>query len=294
MFDICTIGHLSLDKVVTAQSTKYLPGGTSFYFSKVLMHSDLKYRLITALAEQDYQPIHDLRAAGVDVQVLPSSKTVFFENVYSSTQNSRKQFVSQKASPFRMSQIPVTDAKIFHLGPLLNDDIPVDMIKHLSTTGLVSLDIQGYLRHVSDKRVVHLDWVDKKSALPHVSILKANEFEMKIATGKTNVRDGARYLADLGVQEVIITLGSKGSIIYKNGIFYKIRAFKPAAVVDATGCGDTYMAGYLWQYCKGADVQEAGEFGAALATVNIGTFGPMEGPSTRVLESVEKSFSLPK
>src|SRR5436189_5815673 len=103
MFDICTIGHLSLDKVVTAQSTKYLPGGTSLYFSKVLTYSDLKYRLITALAEQDYQPVEELRAAGVDVYVVPSSRTVHFENVYSLSHNSRKQYVPQKASPFRMS-----------------------------------------------------------------------------------------------------------------------------------------------------------------------------------------------
>jgi hypothetical protein len=32
MYDICTIGHITLDKVVTAQSVKYMPGGTSFYF----------------------------------------------------------------------------------------------------------------------------------------------------------------------------------------------------------------------------------------------------------------------
>lgn len=290
MFDICAIGHISLDKVVTAESIKYLPGGTSFYFSKLLLYSNLKYRLITALAPQDYQTIHDLRAAGIDVHVLPSSHTVYFENVYSADQNHRKQYVLQKAAPFDISQMPLTNAKIFHLGPLLHDDIPVNMIEYLSKRGLVSLDIQGYLRHIINKKVVHLDWCDKITALPNVGILKANEFEMKVITGKTDVWDGAKYLANLGVPEVVITLGSKGSIIYKSGVFYTIRAFKPAAVIDTTGCGDTYMAAYLWKRSIGSEVQEAGEFGAALATLKIGTFGPFSGASTQITNLMEKSF----
>ena len=288
MFDICTIGHISMDKVVTAQSTKYLPGGTSFYFSRLILYSDLKYRLITALAPRDYQSVHDLRNAGIDVHVLPSTQTVFFENIYSADQDHRKQQVLHQASPFHVSDMPHTQARIFHLGPLLADDIPAAMIEHLSKTGLVSLDIQGYLRHVINKKVVHRDWRDKKTALPYVGILKANEFEMQVLTGKTNVWDGAKYLADLGVSEVILTLGSKGSIIFKSGIFYTIPAFKPAAVVDATGCGDTYMAAYLWMRIKGSEIQEAGEFGAAVATLKIGSFGPFSGPASEISNLLEK------
>ena len=288
MFDICTIGHISMDKVVTPQSTRYLPGGTSFYFSRLILYSGLKYRLITALAVKDYQTVHDLRAEGIDVFVLPSNETVFFENIYSADLDHRKQQVLHQASPFQVSELPHTQARVFHLGPLLANDIPVQMIEHLSKTGLVSLDIQGYLRHVSNKKVIHLDWRDKVAALPFVGILKANEFEMQVLTGKTNVRDGAKYLADLGVPEVVLTLGSKGSVIYKGGIFYTIPAFKPSAVVDATGCGDTYMAAYLWMRIKGSEIQEAGEFGAALATLKIGSFGPFSGPSSEITNLLEK------
>jgi sugar/nucleoside kinase (ribokinase family) len=149
---------------------------------------------------------------------------------------------------------------------------------------MVSLDIQGYLRYVKDKKVFYEDWADKKEALPHVSILKANEFEMEVVTGTSDVREGAQYLADLGVKEVIITLGSKGSLIYKDNHFFQIPAYKPAAVVDATGCGDTYMAGYLSKKVAGASVQEAGEFGAAMATLKIQSSGPFSGDAEMVEE----------
>ena len=39
----------------------------------------------------------------------------------------------------------------------------------------------------------------------------------------------------------------------------------------ATGCGDTYMAGYLYQRLKGAGIQDAGEFAAAMATLKLGS-----------------------
>lgn len=277
MIDICTIGHISLDKIVTPQSVNYMPGGTSFYFSKTLLHADLSYKLVTALAPQDHQIVDDLRADGVDIYTLPSQHTVYFQNSYSADQNHREQQVLRKASPFSVSLMPPITAKVFHLGPLLSDDIPVRLIEELAKRGLVSLDIQGYLRRVWHKKVVYEDWADKKRVLPFVSILKANESEMEVVTGRKTPRDGAMYLADLGVREVIITLGSEGSLIYTDGTFYEIPAFKPAAVVDATGCGDTYMAGYLWKRVLGSQIQEAGEFGAALATMKVGSSGPFTG-----------------
>ncbi|AUD01302.1 PfkB family carbohydrate kinase [Spirosoma pollinicola] len=291
MYDICTIGHISLDEIVTAQRVTSMPGGTSFYFAKTLQYSDIKHKLITALAPREYPIIDDLRAEGIDVYALPSRHTVYFKNSYSDDQNHREQYVLQKASPFRVSQMPAVSAKVFHLGPLLFDDIPAQLIKDLSKKALVSLDVQGYLRSVRNQKVMYHDWVDKGRILPYVDILKANEFEMEVVTGRKNARDGAMYLADLGVEEVIITLGSMGSLIYTKGVFYQIPAFKPTAVVDATGCGDTYMAGYLWKRVQGNQVQEAGEFGAALATLKVASSGPFSGSSDLIMSLVEQGVT---
>ena len=287
MYDICTIGHITLDKVVTAQSVKYMPGGTSFYFSKALRQFDVDYMLVTALAEKENHILSALRDENIQIFSQPSEFTVYFENIYSANQDHREQNVLHKAAPFTTAQMPDIESRIFHLGPLLSDDITVDLLKSLAQKGTVSLDIQGYLRYVKDQKVLYKDWADKKEALPHVSILKANEFEMEVVTGTSDVRKGAEYLADLGVKEVIITLGSKGSLIYKDNDFFKIPAYKPTAIVDATGCGDTYMAGYLSKKIQGAGVQEAGEFGAAMATLKIQSSGPFSGNAAMVEEVLQ-------
>jgi sugar/nucleoside kinase (ribokinase family) len=188
------------------------------------------------------------------------------------------QRVAQKADPFTAEQVLSVGARIFHLGPLLADDIPTELFKPLSEKGMVSLDVQGYLREVKNKNVHAVDWPSKKEALQYVHVLKANEFEMMVLTGETDVRKGARILFDWGVREVVITLGSKGSVIYNGRNFHVIPAYHPiTSVVDATGCGDTYMAGYLFCRCKGKGLQESGEFAAAMATLKIESSGPFMG-----------------
>ncbi|MEZ0484392.1 PfkB family carbohydrate kinase [Fibrella aquatica] len=280
MIDICTIGHLSLDKVTTPRTVAYMPGGTSFYFSKALSQADLTYQLITALSSKENYIVDELRSDGIDVYAIPSPHTVYFQNAYDEDLNNRQQHVLRKAIPFSSSQLPPVTAKIFHLGPLLSDDIPSQLLEELAQKGLVSLDIQGYLRRVWRKKVIYQDWADKKRVLPKVHTLKANEFEMQLVTGQKDILGGATYLADLGVKEVIITLGDRGSLIYTGGTLYKIPSFKPPTLVDTTGCGDTYMAGYLLKRVKGSSVQEAGEYGALLAGLKVGFAGPIPRLST--------------
>jgi len=245
---------------------------------------NIKYHLVTALALTEMAFVSGLQEKGVDVSVFPSTHTVSFENIYAVDQDHRIQRVLQKADAFSIEQLLPVAAKIFHLGPLLSDDIPVALIKALAGKGMVSLDVQGYLREVRDENVYPLDWAEKKEALPYVTILKANESEMEMLTGQTDTRRGAKIMSDWGVKEVVITLGSKGSVIYKDAVFYTIPAFKPVSAVDATGCGDTYMAGYLYQRIKGAGIQVAGEFAAAIATLKIQSSGPFTGNEVDVLQ----------
>ena len=283
--DICCIGHITLDKVVTKRSAVFMAGGTAFYFSNALSRMDVRYQLVTAVASDGMAGVTNLRLAGVDVTVLPSAHTVYFENIYGENQDHRTQRVLRTADPFPAAALFGAEARFFHLGPLLADDMPLELIRTLSAKGKISLDAQGYLRKVVDNRVIPVDWPEKREALRFVSILKTNEAEMAILTGQNGIRAGAKILADWGVKEVVITLGSQGSVIYVDQRFYDIPAYVPTtSVVDATGCGDTYMAGYLYQRSKGMPVQGAGEFAAAMATLKIEGSGPFNGAEDDVLE----------
>jgi sugar/nucleoside kinase (ribokinase family) len=261
-----------------------MAGGTSYYFSNAISHMDLNYMLVTSLAEKDKDIVEELRSNHIEVKAFPSAYTVYFENIYSNNQDHRTQRVAQKADPFTANQLLSVDARIYHLGPLLADDIPSELFKSLSEKGMISLDVQGYLREVRNRNVYAIDWPAKKEALQYVHVLKANESEMSVLTGETDVRKGARILFEWGVREVVITLGSKGSVIYNGRNFHIIPAYHPmTSVVDATGCGDTYMAGYLYSRSKGKSLQESGEFAAAMATLKIESSGPFTGTEEDIL-----------
>ena len=279
MNDICCIGHITLDKIITPKQTIYMPGGTSYYFSHGISHlNDWKnYKLVTSLAPSEYLSVDELTGKGLNVEIIPSKKTVYFENSYGINQNNRTQRVLAKADPFTVEKIQHIEAKIFHLGSLLSDDFSLDVIKYLSKKGILSVDAQGYLREVRGENVYPIDWCEKKEALKYVHILKVNEHEAKVLTGLDDYQAAARQLAEWGVKEVLLTLGSEGSIIYAENSFYYIPAYPPKEVVDATGCGDTYMLGYLYMRNKGVSYEEAGCFAAALSTVKLEKSGPFSG-----------------
>ena len=284
MFELCTIGHITLDKIQTTRSVKYMPGGTAYYFSKALRNFDISYLLITAVAKSEQYIIDDLGKEGIKIIGLPSNHTVHFENIYAENQDHREQNVLHQANPFTAEKLPEINAQIFHLGPLLYEDISTELFEKLSLKGMVSLDVQGLLRYVYNKKVMYKDLDNKAEILKYISVLKANEFEMEVVTGTKDLNDGARYLADMGVKEVVITCGSNGSLIYSNNIFHKIPAIKPVQTIDTTGCGDTYMAGYLYKKLRGAGIEECGLYGASIATLKINSFGPFTGHQ----EDVEK------
>lgn len=288
---ICCIGHITLDKIVTPKQTIYMPGGTSYYYSHGMSHlKDFKnYKLVTALAESEMKAVEDIRAKGIEVQVIPSRKTVYFENVYGEDQNNRTQRVLAKADPFTIEGLKDVEANIFHLGSLLSDDFSLEVIQYLSTKGRLSVDAQGYLREVRGEKVYAVDWQDKLDALKYIDILKVNEHEMEVLTGYNVPELAALRLAEWGVKEVLITLGSLGSLIYAENKFHHVPAYPPKEVVDATGCGDTYMAGYLYMRNKGASYQEAGCFAAAMSTLKLEHSGPFCGTEEDVLNIISST-----
>lgn len=286
MKDICCIGHITKDKIVTPNRTVYMAGGTSFYFSYAInqLPKDVTFSLVTAMDPTEKEPVEKMLKAGIDVSMNASRNTVFFENIYGENQNERKQRVLAKADPFTIQQLEHVDAKVFHLGSLLADDFPTEVVEYLSSKGRVSIDVQGYLREVRDEKVYPIDWKEKLKVLKHTYYLKVNETEMETITGLKDAHEAAKLIHAWGVTEVIITLGSEGSLVYVDDKFYEIPAYPPHEVVDATGCGDTYSAGYLYRRLQGATPTEAGKFAAAMCTIKL----EHNGPFNRSIEDVER------
>jgi sugar/nucleoside kinase (ribokinase family) len=71
-----------------------------------------------------------------------------------------------------------------------------------------------------------------------------------------------------------VTLAELGSVIYDGQQFIDIPPYE-IDLIDATGAGDTYMAGFTFEYLKtGGDLRKAGCFASATSSIMIENVGP--------------------
>ena len=82
-YDICSIGHITRDKIVTPDNTVYMAGGTAFYMTYGMSHLPRKvsYQLVTKVGDESREDIGKIRSLGFDTLCYPSRHTVFFENI---------------------------------------------------------------------------------------------------------------------------------------------------------------------------------------------------------------------
>ena len=256
-----------------------MAGGTSFYMAHGMHHlsQDFPFQLVTKIGQESQEEVDRLRQMNINVLSYSSRHSVFFENCYGLDSDKRTQRVLAKADPFTIEEMKPLQAEVFHLGSLLADDFSPEIVKYLSQKGRISIDVQGYLREVRGEKVYAVDWKDMDAVLPYVDMMKLNEHEMHAIMQLNNPKTVAEKLASYGIREVIITLGSYGSLIYADKTYYEIPAYPPQKIVDATGCGDTYSTGYLYMRSQGASFQEAGRFASAMCTLKLEHNGPFEG-----------------
>jgi len=291
MKDIICIGHVTLDKIVTPQQEVYMPGGTTFYFAhgiNSLNNPDVSFQLVASLAETEMSAIEDMRAKGIDVKVIPSRKSVFFENIYGENQNERQQRVRAKADPFTVESVQGIEAKYICLGSLLADDFSLEVVKELSKHGTIVMDAQGYLREVKGEQVYACDWNNKLEFFKYIDILKVNEQEILTLTGIEDYYEACKLLAAWGIKEVLLTLGSEGSILLIDGQSFTVPAITPRKVVDATGCGDTFTLGYVYKRAQGADPVESATFAAAISALKLEDHGPFKGTEAEALSLIKQ------
>jgi sugar/nucleoside kinase (ribokinase family) len=113
-----------------------------------------------------------------------------------------------------------------------------------------------------------LDWI--APALEHADYLVPNREQVLGFTGADDVAAGCRALRDRGAGCVIATLGADGVLIDGEE---RVPALD-VEVVDTTGCGDAFTAGFLRGLALGRDRRAAAELGcaaAALVAQGLGT-----------------------
>jgi sugar/nucleoside kinase (ribokinase family) len=165
-------------------------------------------------------------------------------------------------------------------GAFTLDDLPLDRldgIGHLHLGGPEFLGGEAAGRLLAHARsigaVTSLDilapgdpdllaWI--ADALPHTDYLMPNDEQVLGFTGASSLVDGARALLDAGAGCVAVTQDSKGALVVTADEVVEVPAYV-VDVVDTTGCGDAFSAGFLRGLALGRDLRGAAELGCATA-----------------------------
>jgi sugar/nucleoside kinase (ribokinase family) len=115
-----------------------------------------------------------------------------------------------------------------------------------------------------DQAAMILDWI--APAFEHLDYLLPNDEQVLGLTGASDLVDGCRVLLDRGVGCVAATRGPDGAVVVTGDGVEEVPAFE-VDVVDTTGCGDAFSAGFLRGLSLGESHGSAATLGCAAAAL---------------------------
>ena len=146
-----------------------------------------------------------------------------------------------------------------HLGgpEFLGGDAAATLLKHAHALGATtSVDVLA----PGDAGI--LEWIE--ACLPHTDYLLPNDEQVLGFTGTTDLAEGARTLIGKGVGCVAVTAGARGALVVTADAEHAVPSYD-IDVVDTTGCGDAFSAGFLRGLALGRDLPAAAALGCATA-----------------------------
>jgi sugar/nucleoside kinase (ribokinase family) len=279
MSSVVVVGHITKDLIrIPGRADKTMPGGSAFYASFALARLGFSVTVLTKLHTTDAALLDPLRRAGVDLVVRPSKTTTVFENSYSGEHLSvRHQRVTSTAEPFTGDDLAGLSADWVHLGPLTATEMPLEVFEASAyVAARCSFDAQGVLRKVVDQAVVPSSPATLASMLEGVDVLKVDDTEAAALVGERDPSKAARALARMGPSEVLVTFADRGSLLFVDDEAHRVAAVPPTALIDATGCGDTFLAGYTAARLREQGPERAARIAAAAASLKLESYGPLD------------------
>jgi sugar/nucleoside kinase (ribokinase family) len=123
-----------------------------------------------------------------------------------------------------------------------------------------------------------------------VDILFANESEAHAWTGKDTINESIEVLKGIA-KVIVVTLGSKGALIYDGSRKILIDAV-PVKAIDSNGAGDMFAGAFLYAIAAGESLEFAGNLASLAAATTVCNFGPRLLPAQHkeILETGKKKF----
>lgn len=130
---------------------------------------------------------------------------------------------------------------------------------------------------------------DIAGLLPYVDYFFPNESELATLAGSNDTRKNISALIERGLNCAVVKCGGRGCIIARQNELIEIPACPVEKVIDTTGAGDSFAAGFLFALSEGWSLADCGRFACAAASCSVEQVGAVAGVTS--LEKVMTRYS---
>ena len=298
MKNICVIGSLNMDLVVNVDKMpkpgqtiigsnfKEVPGGKGANQAVAMARLNGNVSMIGKVGEDGFGQtlINALKNDKVDTTYIKTTKGATGVALITVDNNAQNSIVVSPGANFEVKEEDIDN----NIEAIKNSDIVVLQLETPLNTIKYELKKSKELNNyniLNPAQALKLD----DEIIKNVDLLTPNETELEIISGvsietEEDIQKAAQIMIEKGVKELIVTLGSKGSLyINKEKSIFK-KAYKVEAV-DTTAAGDTYTAALAVALSKDQSIEEAMDFSSKLGALSFLKEGSQSSLPT--LEDVE-------
>ena len=131
---------------------------------------------------------------------------------------------------------------------------------------------------------------DMAGMLSYADYFFPNEEELATLTGERDIDKNIAALLNYGLKCAIVKRGGEGCVIATKDERYEVPACRVEKVIDTTGAGDCFAAGFLWALSEGWILADCGKFACAVASCSVEEVGAVAG--VKSLEEVMRRYNL--
>lgn len=282
MKNICVIGSLNMDLVVNVDimpkpgqtiigsNFKEVPGGKGANQAVAMARLNGNVSMIGKVGEDGFGQtlINSLKNDKVDTTYIQTAKGATGVALITVDKNAQNSIVVSPGANFEVKEDDIDN----NIEAIKNSDIVVLQLETPLNTIKYALNKAKELNKytiLNPAPAVKLD----DEIIKNVDLLTPNETELEIISGvsietEEDIQKAAQIMIEKGVKELIVTLGSKGSLyINKEKSMFK-KAYKVEAV-DTTAAGDSYTGALAVALSQEKCIEDAMDFASKVGALSV-------------------------
>lgn len=289
-YDVLYVGNYTKDTIISPVGTRYVDGGAVNYAAHAAAKLGMKVAVVTRLSKEDDHVVKKFIQSGIDCYPIYTRQSTLMKLEYPTMNpDIRTLSVAGIAGSITARDVEDINARAAVIGSSLRGEVGMDVIRTLKDKNvLVAADMQGFVRVLRGVELKYEPWEEMQSTLACVDVVKSDAVEAEFLTGETDIFKAAKFYADMGPKEIVLT-HKDGLLIYADGEYHEM-GFYPARLDGRSGRGDTCVGTYVAKRLF-MDPREAGIWAAAVTSLKMENLGPFDRSIRDVEDFIQARYN---